>query len=125
MRATWTLALLTIVGFSGFAHAEKWQARGELLADQSMNLCPANYGRELYPPPSFEFVDNTLSLSNKYGVMFTIAVPADGAIRHAYAWPNVGSFVISGNVKSREFQISTTSNQLVCRWKVIPQQSEA
>jgi hypothetical protein len=125
MRATWTLALLTIVGFSGFAHAEEWQARGELLADQSMNLCAANYGRELYPPLSFESVDNTFSLSNKYGVMFTIAVPADGAIKHAYAWPSVGSFVISGNVKSRELQISTTSNQLVCRWKVIPQKSEA
>ena len=123
MRATWTLALLTIVGFSGFAHAEKWQARGELLADQSMTNCDNAYGggRELYPPPSFEFVDNTLSLSNKYGVMFTIPVPADGAIKHAYAWPSVGSFVISGNVKSREFQISTTSNDLVCRWKVIPQ----
>ena len=123
MRATWTLALLAIVGFSGFAHAEKWQARGELLADQSMTNCANNYGggRELYPAPSFDFVDNTLSLSNKYGVIFTIAVPADGAIKHAYAWPSVGSFVILGNVKSREFQISTTSYQLVCRWKVIPQ----
>ena len=122
MRATWTLALLTIVGFSGFAHAEKWQTRGELLVDQSMTLCPDNYGgRELYPPSSFEFVDNTLSLSNKYGVMFTVAVPADGAIKHTFAYPSFGSYVISGNVKSREFQISTTSNQLVCRWKLIPQ----
>ena len=122
MRATWTLALLTIVGFSGFAHAETWQARGELLVDQSMNLCPANYGgSELYPPLSFEFVDNTLSLSNDDGVMFTIAVPADGAIEHTFVYPRYGSCVISGNVKSREFQISRTSNQLACRWKVIPQ----
>ena len=121
MRATWTLALLTIVGFSGFAHAEKWQARGELLTDQSMTLCAANYGgRELYPPPSFEFVDNTLSLSNKYGVMLTIPVPADGVIKNGYAWSG-SFFVISGNVKSREFQLATTSYQHVCRWKLIPQ----
>jgi len=120
MRATWALAVLAIVGFSGFAHAETWQARGELLVDQSMTLCPNNYGgQELYPPPSFEFVDNTLTLSNKYGTMLTIAVPADGVIKNAYVWPS--AFVISGNVKSREFQLATVNNQHICRWKLIPQ----
>jgi len=116
MRTAWTLVLLlAIAGVPGVAHSETWQARGELMVDKSVTNCD----KELAPPSTFELVASDFSMSNKLGKMFTITVPADGEINHAYQSPSSAHFEISGNVKSRDLRLHNSDTN--CWWKLISQ----
>ncbi|MEK7994709.1 MAG: hypothetical protein AAB403_12970 [Planctomycetota bacterium] len=112
----WALGLvvLGLCAASSAAQADAWRARTILLPDRSAGGCAKTGG--LY---ALDFTGTTFTGSNANGKMFSITIPADGAVKHAFRSPSGASLEIVGNAKSRDLDI--VNSRSACRWKLTPE----
>jgi hypothetical protein len=112
MRKIAALTLIFSLVIPTLVNAETWTAR----------VAQLNCGHQVNTL-TFTLVNNTLTVTNKYGQLFSTAVPADGVIKKTYNPPysplSMRTFEMTGSVKSREFEVLDIDRQ--CRYKVTPQ----
>jgi hypothetical protein len=112
--AIWAAAFVTP------AFAETWTAKVFLDREKTKSPLQCLQGTITY---TFELVNDTFTATNQYGRMFSITLPADGAIKKTYRRPGGSNaqrtFEMEGNVKSRDLvilQILNTGDR--CYFKV-------
>ena len=113
MRPKAMTAMLFALVVSTETAADTWQTRGVLIEDRSSKSCD-----KVLEPSTLDFAENKLSLTNRFGKMFTVTVPVDGTVKHQYKSPSGARLEISGNAKTRELKLLNTGNH--CWWSLDP-----
>jgi hypothetical protein len=120
-KARSLVVAISAIGFVTPAFAETWTAKVNLDNEKTISPRPCLHATIAY---TFELANNTFTGTNKFGRMFSVAVPADGVIKTTYRRPGNNAqktFEMAGNVKSRDLEISQVmSTGDRCYYKVTP-----
>ena len=96
------------------AHADSWQARNILVPERSAGTCAKDGGGY-----SLDLTGTTFTVKNVNGQMFSITLPADGAVKQGFRSPSGARLEMVGNAKSKDLEIINSSQG--CRWKLTPE----
>lgn len=97
----------------------RWKATATLMQDRSAGSCArirASY--------SLDLTNDTLTVDTDDGRMFSVPVPADGAIKQAFrapvnvTLPTYRTYEMVGNARTRDLEV--VSDSAGCRWKLTP-----
>jgi hypothetical protein len=103
MRNMGMLIAIAFIVIPMAVRAETWTAHTTLEKEKSAGRCA-----EQAVAYTLDLTDNTFIATSQYGKMFSITVPADGAIKQAYKRVGPMGFwklEMTGNVKSRELAV--------------------
>jgi hypothetical protein len=67
---------------------------------------------------SLDLTNDTLTVDNENGRMFTATVPPDGMIRQTFRSPTGQNLEMVGNARARDLEV--VNNAAGCRWKLTP-----
>ncbi len=110
LRSLLLVPFLLVISVS--ANAESWKTNNVLNKERSAGSCPEGSTYTL------DLTGNVFTATNAAGKMFSITLPADGAVKHAFKSSSSASLEIVGNAKTRDLEIINSAYG--CRWKMVP-----
>ncbi|MDP1751283.1 MAG: hypothetical protein Q8L22_17680 [Reyranella sp.] len=110
LRSLLLVPFLLVVSVS--ANAESWKTDSVLNKERSAGSCRPGGTYTL------DLTGSVFTATNAAGKMFSITLPADGAVKHAFKSSTGASLEIVGNAKARDLEIINSAYG--CRWKMVP-----